>query len=61
MTRTEPESKQARATVAEPRLDQLATALHASFLSRWGRHDPAGLERAVAERKAEPVERTSVA
>jgi hypothetical protein len=26
--------------------DQLARALHASYLSRWDRHDPAGLKRA---------------
>jgi hypothetical protein len=26
-------------------LEDLARTLHASYLNRWGRHDPAGLER----------------
>jgi hypothetical protein len=31
-------------------LEVLARSLHASYLDRWGRHDPAGLERQAAER-----------
>jgi hypothetical protein len=27
--------------------DQLARAIHASYLSRWDRHDPKGLKRAA--------------
>ncbi len=29
-----------------PGFDDMARSLHASYLSRWNRHDPAGLERA---------------
>ena len=43
-----------------PGFDDMARSLHASYLSRWNRHDPAGLERAsnVEEdrRKAERPE-----
>lgn len=42
---------------ARPALDELATSLHASFIARWGRHDPAGLEREIAERRAEAAKR----
>ena len=31
-------------------LEDLARSLHASYLNRWGRHDPAGLERQAVER-----------
>ena len=31
-------------------LEDLARTLHASYLNRWGRHDPAGLERQVETR-----------
>jgi len=31
-------------------LEDLARSLHASYLDRWGRHDPAGLERQAVER-----------
>jgi hypothetical protein len=44
--------------------DQLARAIHASYLSRWDRHDPAGLRRAseLAERlKEQSKERSSAA
>ena len=44
--------------------DQLARAIHASYLSRWDRHDPMGLQRAseLAERlKEQSEERTSAA
>jgi hypothetical protein len=44
--------------------DQLARAIHASYLNRWDRHDPKGLQRAseLAERlKEHSEERTSAA
>jgi hypothetical protein len=44
--------------------DQLARAIHASYLSRWDRHDPAGLKRAseLAESlKEQSKERSSAA
>lgn len=31
-------------------LEDLARSLHASYLNRWSRHDPAGLERQAVER-----------
>jgi hypothetical protein len=47
-------------TPARPALDELARSLHASFLNRWGRHDPAGFERALAKQSAQDS-RTTVA
>jgi hypothetical protein len=47
-----PAAEQA-AAAARPALDELARSLHASFLDRWGRHDPAGFERALAKQSAE--------
>jgi hypothetical protein len=44
--------------------DQLARAIHASYLSRWDRHDPKGLKRAtqLAESlKEQSEERTPAA
>jgi len=44
--------------------DQLARAIHASYLSRWDRHDPKGLRRAseLAESlKEQSKERTPAA
>ena len=41
-------------------LEDMAKTLHASYLQRWGRHDPAGLER-VAGREPAADGRTSAA
>jgi hypothetical protein len=44
--------------------DQLARAIHASYLSRWNRHDPAGLKLAskqVEKLKEQSKERSSAA
>jgi hypothetical protein len=38
--------KRARKRPERAGFDQLARAIHASYLSRWGRHDPTGLKRA---------------
>ena len=44
-------------------LEELARSLHASYLDRWGRHDPAGLERQAGERgeRERPRRRISAA
>ncbi len=50
-----------------PGFDDMARTVHASYLSRWNRHDPAGLERAAKleqERRqieAKDLEKTSAA
>lgn len=33
-------------------LEDMARTLHASYLQRWGRHDPAGLERLAGQAPA---------
>ncbi len=47
----EPDSGQ-REEFVRAALEDMARSLHASYLQRWGRHDPAGLER-VAGRPPE--------
>lgn len=42
-TPSEPESSRARG------VDDFARSVHASYLSRWMRHDPAALEAAAQE------------
>jgi hypothetical protein len=39
--------------------EDLARAIHASYLDRWGRHDPAGLERQLAPNLEEQEETSS--
>ncbi len=48
-TGRDPEEQEAAVRAA---LEDMARTLHASYLQRWGRHDPAGLER-VAGQEAE--------
>lgn len=42
-----------------PGFEEMARALHASYLDRWSRHDPAGLDRLAAieaeRRRQEPA------
>jgi hypothetical protein len=35
--------------------EDLARSLHVSYLNRWGRHDPAGLERQAETRTEQPA------
>ena len=35
--------------------EDLARSLHVSYLNRWGRHDPAGLERQAESRTEQPA------
>ncbi len=42
----EPEEREAAVRAA---LEDMARTLHASYLQRWGRHDPAGLERVAGQ------------
>jgi len=47
-----------------PDFEDLARSLHASYLSRWNRHDPAGLERlsrSIAETEPEAGQEKSSA
>jgi len=39
--------------------EDLARSIHASYLDRWGRHDPAGLERQLDGNLDEQGETTS--
>jgi hypothetical protein len=39
--------------------EDLARSIHASYLDRWGRHDPAGLERQLDRNLEEQGEATS--
>lgn len=41
--------RKADVQTARAGLEDLARSLHASYLNRWGRHDPAGLERQAAD------------
>ena len=34
--------------------EDLARSLHVSYINRWGRHDPAGLERQIEARTEQP-------
>ena len=51
----EPDTRRRQEDVREA-LEDMARSLHASYLQRWGRHDPAGLERIAAEQPG--VDRT---
>jgi hypothetical protein len=58
------EKKADRRERERPGFDEMARSIHASYLSRWNRHDPAGLERASAESRpvrGERGERSSAA
>lgn len=35
--------------------EDLARSLHVSYINRWGRHDPAGLERQIEARTEQPA------
>jgi len=35
--------------------EDLARSLHVSYIKRWGRHDPAGLERQIEARTEQPA------
>jgi hypothetical protein len=35
--------------------EDLARSLHVSYLNRWGRHDPAGLEREIETKTEQPA------
>lgn len=43
------EEAREREAAVRDELENMARSLHAGYLERWGRHDPAGLERAAAE------------
>ena len=55
--------KRARKRPQRAGFDQLARAIHASYLNRWDRHDPTGLKRAseLAESLKEQSEERSPA
>lgn len=48
LTTLDAEAREREAAVRDA-LEDMARSLHAGYLQRWGRHDPAGLERAAAE------------
>ena len=42
------EAREREAAVRDA-LEDMARSLHAGYMQRWGRHDPAGLERAATQ------------
>jgi len=45
----------ADAETVRPGFEDLARSLHVSYINRWGRHDPAGLERQIEARTEQPA------
>ena len=42
-----PDPKARRAPATRPDVEDFTRSVHASYLSRWRRHDPSGLEKAA--------------